>query len=98
VNNEYHTRLSGNTREYSSLASGTRTRRVIVVAYLLSASVHSANSMSTLHSQVTLVPLSDHNNVISYHYNRLYHFFLIMQGEPAEPLTAAQSFTVWVNY
>src|SRR6201985_251096 len=54
-----HTRLSGDTREYSSLVSGTSTRRVLVVAYSLSASVHSADSTSTRHSRVTLVPLSD---------------------------------------
>ena len=50
-----HTRLSDNTREYLSL----------VVAYSLSASVHSANSTSTRHSRVTLVPLSGENRLAS---------------------------------
>jgi hypothetical protein len=49
-----HTRLSGNTREYSSLVSGTSNRRVLVVAYLLSASVHSADLTSTCHLCLSL--------------------------------------------
>jgi hypothetical protein len=53
-----HTRLSGNTREYSQSIRHSQVARVLVVAYSLSASVDSADSTSTRHSRVTLVPLS----------------------------------------